>query len=557
MVVGRVVAVAVAAAAFLLAAGSPAAASHDPYGPGTVVLHDGPGPDDRVEVVYPRDADEATIRTDVQGLADSFGVELTDVRVVENTDPDTLRVIARTRIGEHAGFLARIVPAESSAPWRDLGNGAEVYLSLSRWASVDGIPAASGGDYPIPAGQGVAYRISPSALLIPLLVLIAAVVLPYVALGGYGARVTRRGLAAEEALHRIRRALVAVQIVVPLALVAAVFVSDTGDWPELVVAEIAPGLHLPRPVTAVLAMLAFMLPFLAALAASFAAVVPYDRRLRHTEQTTAAGVGQGMRATALVLVPMMLWLVLLAFLPQTGGLAILPLAALFGVAMAALGPLLMTKVMTTRAVDEPLRRRVLNLCAEHGLRVREVRILDSRGGKVANAAISGVLPNLRYVFPTDHLLDILDDDEVEAVLAHEIGHGKGHHLLAKLGLGLLVLAALLALVTLPGAGVLAALMGAVGPVLLVVAFPILMIAVLVLVHGVLGVALEKRADDYAVRSVGAAPLKRALEKLTEANAMKRRTGWLWNILQQHPGMEQRITRLTEQRTPDKPKPEHG
>lgn len=522
-----------------------------------MVLHDEPGPDDRVEVVYPLDADETTISTDVQELADSFEIELTDLRVVENTDPDTLRVIARTRLAEDAGFLARIVPAESIAPWRDLGNGAEVYLSLSRWARVDGISAASGGDYLVTGDQDVAYRISPTALLIPLLVLIAAVVLPYMALRVFAARVTRRGLAAEEALHRIRRALVTVQIVVPLALVAAVFLSDTGDWPDLLVAEIAPGLHLPRPVTAVLAMLAFMLPFLAALAASFAAVVPYDRRLRHTEQTTAAGVGQGMRATALVLVPMLLWLVLLAFLPGAGGLAILPLAALFGVAMAALAAAARDQGDDHPGGGRAAARACPEPCAEHGLRVREVRILDSRGGKVANAAISGVLPNLRYVFLTDHLLDVLDDDEVEAVLAHEIGHGKGHHLLAKLGVGLLVLAALLALVTLPGAGVLAALIGAVGPVLLVVAFPILVVAVLVLVHGVLGVALEKRADDYAVRAVGAAPLTHALEKLTEANAMKRRTGWLWNVLQQHPGMEQRINRLTEQHPPDKPKPDHG
>lgn len=228
----------------------------------------------------------------------------------------------------------------------------------------------------------------------------------------------------------------------------------------------------------------------------------------------------------------------------------LPLAALFGLAVAALGPLLLTKVMTTRAVDDPLRGRVLHLCADRRLRVREVRVLDTRGGKVAIAAISGVLPNLRYVFLTDHLLDILDDDEVEAVLAHEIGHGKGHHLLVKLGLGLLVLGGLVALVTLPGAGLLAALMGAVGPTLVVVALPVVAVTVLVVVHGVVGVALEQRADDYAVRTVGAEPLTGALKKLTEANAMKRRTGWLWNVLQQHPGMEQRITRLTQRQTAD-------
>ncbi|MDP9417660.1 MAG: hypothetical protein M3P48_07495 [Actinomycetota bacterium] len=75
--------------------------------------------------------------------------------------------------------------------------------------------------------------------------------------------------------------------------------------------------------------------------------------------------------------------------------------------------------------------------------------------------------------------------------------------------------------------------------------PMLMLGLLLLTQGVLGVALEKRADEHAARTVGARPFAEALEKLADANKMKRRTGWLWNVLQQHPGLEQRLARLHE------------
>lgn len=222
-----------------------------------------------------------------------------------------------------------------------------------------------------------------------------------------------------------------------------------------------------------------------------------------------------------------------------------PAVLLFLLGFAALTPVVTNLLMTTRPLDEGLRERVLATCQEQGLRIRDVRLLDSQGGRVGNAAISGVLPDLRYVFLTDHLVEILDGEELDAVLAHEIGHGKGHHLLLKLAATLGALGLMATAFVFGGERLVTALSGTAGLLVAVLGLPVVLVLVLLLAQGVVGVALEKRADDHAVQVVGAGPLASALEKIAEANGTKRRTGWLWNVLQQHPGIEQRLHRLRE------------
>jgi STE24 endopeptidase len=63
------------------------------------------------------------------------------------------------------------------------------------------------------------------------------------------------------------------------------------------------------------------------------------------------------------------------------------------------------------------------------LRFRYSRIYQwNTRGQVANAAVIGVLPWIRYVLFTDRLLDSLNESELDAVLGHEIGHAKHFHL---------------------------------------------------------------------------------------------------------------------------------
>lgn len=55
-------------------------------------------------------------------------------------------------------------------------------------------------------------------------------------------------------------------------------------------------------------------------------------------------------------------------------------------------------------------------------------------GQVITAGIMGILPRLRYLLVTPALLTTMNRDELEAVLAHEIGHVKKKHLILYVGL---------------------------------------------------------------------------------------------------------------------------
>ena len=50
-------------------------------------------------------------------------------------------------------------------------------------------------------------------------------------------------------------------------------------------------------------------------------------------------------------------------------------------------------------------------------------------GRMMTAAIMGIVPRFRYILVTDSLMELLDLDELKAVLAHEAGHAKYRHIL--------------------------------------------------------------------------------------------------------------------------------
>ncbi len=79
--------------------------------------------------------------------------------------------------------------------------------------------------------------------------------------------------------------------------------------------------------------------------------------------------------------------------------------------------------------DEDLRRRLVILSERAGTRVRGVyRWKLSEKSKKANAALTG-LGNTRRIILADTLLDNYSPEEIEAVLAHELGHHVHKHIL--------------------------------------------------------------------------------------------------------------------------------
>jgi STE24 endopeptidase len=79
--------------------------------------------------------------------------------------------------------------------------------------------------------------------------------------------------------------------------------------------------------------------------------------------------------------------------------------------------------------DEELRRRLVVLSERAGTRVRGVyRWKLSEKSKKANAALTG-LGATRRIILADTLLDNYTPDEIEAVLAHELGHHVHRHIM--------------------------------------------------------------------------------------------------------------------------------
>ncbi len=77
--------------------------------------------------------------------------------------------------------------------------------------------------------------------------------------------------------------------------------------------------------------------------------------------------------------------------------------------------------------DDKLQQRIQSLLDRCGFKSKGIYVMDgSRRSGHGNAYFTGMGQNKRIVF-FDTLLDTLDADEIEAVLAHELGHFKRKH----------------------------------------------------------------------------------------------------------------------------------
>jgi STE24 endopeptidase len=249
-------------------------------------------------------------------------------------------------------------------------------------------------------------------------------------------------------------------------------------------------------------------------------------------------IGVGLVFAVAVVVP---YSVLLAAAPRHGADRLVFVAVGYGVvillANALLAPLWLV-ALKAESLPTATHQRLMNLSNRLHGGVRDIRSYPGKSQRTANAAQVGILPGLRYILVSDYLLENMSDDEIDAVVAHEIGHARGNHVGLKL-LGIVAVWTGLAAIsgstvgstTSSNAGV----VGAITPLAFIVAF--------VLVQGILGIKLEQRADKAAARAVGPQHLASALRKLSDLNHTRLRTGGFWSVLTQHPGLEQRIERL--------------
>ncbi|NKC12906.1 MAG: M48 family metalloprotease [Gammaproteobacteria bacterium] len=200
--------------------------------------------------------------------------------------------------------------------------------------------------------------------------------------------------------------------------------------------------------------------------------------------------------------------------------------------------------------DEALAERIAKLLKRHGFRASGIFVTDgSKRSSHGNAYFTGLGSSKRIVF-YDTLLAELDTDEVEAVLAHEVGHFKLKHILKQLAVGAASIMASLALLAwlaeqawfYTSLGVSTA-----GTAQALVLF--LMVApAFFFFLGPLSSALSRRheyeADAFAAENCDGATLVRALVKLYRTNASTLTPDPLYSAFHDsHPSAPQRVAHL--------------
>ncbi len=91
-------------------------------------------------------------------------------------------------------------------------------------------------------------------------------------------------------------------------------------------------------------------------------------------------------------------------------------------------PALMRRIWETAPLGPgPLRHDLLAMCRRHRAPVRDILVWRTDGAMV-NAAVMGLAPPLRYILITDGLLERMERQQVEAVMAHELAHIRRRHL---------------------------------------------------------------------------------------------------------------------------------
>ena len=221
----------------------------------------------------------------------------------------------------------------------------------------------------------------------------------------------------------------------------------------------------------------------------------------------------------------------------------------FVVLMAHLAPVVLLPIFYKfePLQDEELKSRLVRLGERSGTRVRGVYKWNlSEKSKKANAALTG-LGSTRRIILADTLLDHYSPDEIEAVLAHELGHHVHRHILKSI--------AVQAVVTLVGfwaanwalhyavdrLGMFATLsdfanlplLALVSSVLSLLAFPAL---------NAYSRLNERQADRYAFESIDRIePFISSMNKLVDQNLAERKPSRLVEALfHSHPSISRRV-----------------
>ena len=102
----------------------------------------------------------------------------------------------------------------------------------------------------------------------------------------------------------------------------------------------------------------------------------------------------------------------------------------FVIAVSVFGPVLIQRLWGCRPMAPGFdRQRIEKTCQMADLKYRDILVWNLFGGGMITAGVMGLIARYRYILVTPALLACLDDDEIQVVILHEIGHVYHRHML--------------------------------------------------------------------------------------------------------------------------------
>ena len=183
-----------------------------------------------------------------------------------------------------------------------------------------------------------------------------------------------------------------------------------------------------------------------------------------------------------------------------------------------------------------LKQKLEKLTQLSGVKYKEIVVWQTGSLSIANAAVAGTALWNRRIFLTDALLYYFTDDEIETVVAHELGHIRYRHIPTYLLFSVIYMLSSGLFYRFVEVPYLADV-----PMLLTLCWLVFFILYFVFIFRYLSRRFEHQADLYAVELTGKAEaFKEALMKLAVLNALPASIRRFFELFNTHPSIFRRI-----------------
>jgi STE24 endopeptidase len=253
-----------------------------------------------------------------------------------------------------------------------------------------------------------------------------------------------------------------------------------------------------------------------------------EHKFKLSNQTFFKWIWEGLKGliiSSIIGLPILLFFYFA--LNKFGNLWWLPFAIVLfvvSVILARIVPVLILPLFykVTPIDDEDLKERINRLAKDAGIKVENVYKFDmSKNTKKANAAFTGIGKSKRILLG-DTLLENYSKDEIETVIAHELGHYKKKHIIKNIIIG--TVSSFLTLFLIAFFYRMSIAWFGFDKIAIIAALPILSLWGMLIgliqspLSNILSRKYEYEADEYAVSSTEkSSAFKSTLEKLTEQN----------------------------------------